>query len=480
MSELRSLRASTRNALETERKRADEEIRKLHEKNRREIERLEREQREQVEEYNRQLIELEKRQVQAVHAAETRIEARLKEEERAIREKIEEVRRDANVKLLRQKQEFEKQLRETYAVIDRRIAEVMAKIRELEEDEQKQAKESCETAIEKYNAMVKNEDVIRFESDTVEKILKPILESCMSAYKMRNWAAATGKALLLETECDRTVNEAKRDNETWKTRMKEVSDRYQAVDAELRRMADEETVVAAVEMEHAGSFQSWDDTVYLRILKEMEAIRDALDKIQAGRFADLTNIEMGIIRLDAGHYIEDAIDAITYQITAHLMAIKVLAGLCAVGAPEWEADGDSEVVEKDHCAISVMNDHDETVRAEIYVNNDALKRGQIRLNLQMAIIGTKNDAALLATLSDLCGDLKGILHGYGFGYLSCVDQHTYTNGEGYPGYIMDLVPDTAKKGQVRNSGITAERNESGGTGAASDKKQENGLKGERV
>ena len=102
MSELRSLRAETAGLLAEERRRADAEINRIRAEYQGKIRELENDQREQIEEQNRALAELEKKHIRSVQAAEARIEAGLKEEEARIQRRIDEIRREANEKILAQ------------------------------------------------------------------------------------------------------------------------------------------------------------------------------------------------------------------------------------------------------------------------------------------------------------------------------------------------------------------------------------------
>ena len=478
MSEWRSLRASTKGLLDEERRYANEEIARFRMEHQKTIQKLENEQREQIEIQNRALIELEKKHIRAVQAAEARIETKLKEEETHIREKIETIRQEANNKIMAQKRLFEEQLREMYKVIDRRVNEVMAKIEAIEQDERNLAKESYDNALVKYNSMVNDPDVRVFQADTVKSILEPMMVSCEQEYKKGNWSVVTGKALLIEVECQRTRNDAHTDNREWNSRFNAVQERLQDLIAELSTMNDETMVVSTLGLENEGSLKAWDEKTYYSLHESLQLISDTLYSIPAGQFADLTNIEMNIIRIQNGNLIEEAIDNIVLQITAHLMSVKMLAGVYAIESEEWELNEDSEIVEKEHCSIALDNRHEEILKADVFVDTNSIKRGDIRLQLKLSIRGTKSDEILANNLLDIQKELQEAFLGGEYGYLTMIEDYAYQDEEGYPGYGMDFRPEI-KTGTYRtNASKRKNRDELNGSLSTINISQRNEQKGE--
>ena len=327
----------------------------------------------------------------------------------------------------------------------------------MERDEQKLARESFDKAFAEYDEMIKDPNVRDFQADTVKAILEPMMLSCQEAYNRGNWAAATGKALLIEVECKRTKNDARNESREWQTRLAAVRDRLNGLQAGLSEMVDEAMVVSAVGLENEGSLESWDKEAYKTLFGSIKTIQDALEAIPPGQFADLTNLEMGIIRIENGRLIEDAIEYIVLQITAHLMSIKMLAGICSAESEEWELDEDSEVVEKEHCSIRLGNRQEEILKADVYVDTNSLKRGAIRLILKMSMKGTKNDAILAANLREIGGELKDLFLNVDYGYLTMLEHYEYQDEEGYPGQGMEFRPELRIGDRSRGPSGTAER-----------------------
>ncbi|MBR0393419.1 MAG: hypothetical protein IJK38_13965 [Oscillospiraceae bacterium] len=449
MSDYRDMRRATRDAIAEERARADQEIARLRAENEQKIKQLKKEQDEELARYGRELAELEKRQIIAVSDAEARINERLKEQEKALQERMEKTRRDAFEKIRAQKREFEEQLRIMYAEIDRRINELMEKLQEMAEDEQELAKEQTEEAIDLFNELCENPDACTFQEDTIRTILKPLIKACQDAFNAGEYAVATGKALLAGVECRQTEISARRERADWDERYQAVRDTLEEILELLAGMADETTVVQALGESRKGSLKSWDDKDYVLIAESIEEMRKVLESIPAGGHASLTTLESQLHSVLNDHVIETVSDRLVFQITAFLMAMKMLIGVCIAEREDWTVQEETLIEEKEYVGASFTNDVDETLKVRVNVDPDSLGMGLIRLELRLALDGTRRDEELRHTMDGIAADLKQTFQNSEYGALQCVEEFEYNNGEGLSAKEMDFKPVAgSRRGQI--------------------------------
>ena len=449
MSDYRDMRRATRDAIAEERARAEREIARLRAENEQKIKQLKKEQDDELARYGRELAEIEKRQILAVSNAEARINERLKAQEKELQEKMEKTRREAFEKIQVQKREFEEQLRKMYAEIDRRINELMERLQEMAENEQELAREQTEEAIDLFNKLCKNSDACTFQEDTMRTILKPLITACRDAFNAGEYAVATGKALLAVVECKQTEISAKHERADWDERYQAVKDTLDEILELLAGVADETTVVRAVGESREGSLKSWDDKDYTLIAESIEEIRKILESIPAGGHASLTTVESRLHSVLNDHVIETVSDRLVFQITAYLMAMKMLIGICIAENEDWTVQEETLIEEKEYVGASFTNDADETLKVRVNVNPDALGMGLIRLELRLALDGTRRDEELRHAMDGIAADLKQTFQDSEYGALQCVEEFEYNDGEGLPAKEMDFKPVAgSRRGQI--------------------------------
>ena len=441
MSEVRDLRRETRQALEEERRRGEQQIARLREENRKEIQRLETEQEEQLASYRQQLRELEKRQAEAVRLAENRVQQRLAEEQREIRQRMDRLSQETQQKLEEQSRVFSARLQRMYDQIDARVNEIMRKLAELEHDEQTLAREKTEEAKSAFEAVTADGDVRDFAAETVRLILEPMVNTCIRTFNLGQWAAATGKAMIAVIECQRCRIEAEMARKTWETRFASARNRLTGLEEQLQVLEQEDMQIRCLGECWQGQLKSWEEKSFAVLESQLRTMETALKEVPKGRLGELATLEISMADMRSNRLIQQVQERAELKIRSYLMGYKLLLGVWETLSEEWEMTENPEGREEDFfLRIRMQNEDDDRMAAWVYVDQDQLKTGRIRLILRLSLDSMKRDAISAERLRKTAAALRRTMDQPQYGHLQQFGDITAYREGGMPAVLMEYGP----------------------------------------
>lgn len=441
MSEVRDLRRQTKKALEEERRNGEQQIARLREENRKEILRLETEQEEQLEKYRQRLWELEKKQAEAVRQAEERGQQRQAEEQREIRQRMARLQQDTQRKLEEQSRVFSARLQRMYDQIDARVNEIMRKLAELEHDEQTLAREKTEEVKSAFEALMAEEDVRIFAAKTVQQILEPMVNSCIRTFNLGQWAAATGKAMTAFIECQRCRIEAETARETWEIRYAAARSRLSELETQLQSLERKDTQIQCLGECWQGQLKSWEEKRFSELERQLRTIETTLQGVPKGDLEDLKTLGDSMADIRGYRLIQQVRERAELKTRSFLMGYKLLLGVWETLSEEWEMTENPEGREEDFfLRIRMQNEDDDRMAAWVYVDQDQLKTGRIRLMLRLSLDSMKRDAISEERLRKTAAALRRTMDQPKYGYMQQFGDITAYREGGMPAVLMEYGP----------------------------------------
>ena len=444
----RSIHRQAQQILADERRRAEKAIADLQARNRKEIERLEKEHARDLLEYNTRLIELEKKQQQALATLEQRIDEEAAREEAFIRSEMVRLQRDTEAKLQQQKEQFEAELRAMYAVIDRRVNEVLAKIAEMEKNEKELAYAEVNKAISEYNALTADRDAKLFQGKTIQVMLKPMVEESDSACRIGSWQAAIGKALVAQVECKRCKIDAENDRKEWDKRFQAVLERLEDLEKRLAVLDQDGQEITVAQSTWHGRLADWARADYDQLMQSLAGFREKLMRLRAGDHGGLTNLELNLIDWSRSHWIERLSDRIEKRIQGCLSIYNLMLGAWHVTKQDWHTEMESDFSLDQptlHGFVRLVNDLREQLMMNIHLDPQALRDGHLLLRLQAAYHGTRLIEDLENSLDEVLNALADAVKDAPFGYLLRCDGSThFRDAEDFPACIIEFKPSLSK------------------------------------
>ncbi len=442
---VRSIRAQTNKLLNQERIKATEQIHELEENYKQQIRKLEIERDDELAKWYQKLQDLEIKHRKNITLLEQQIDIRFEEERAKIQKQITILQKETEQKLQNQKILFERKLRELYDYIDERINELMTRIDLQEKNEQLLAYELVTEAKTMLKEVQEEKNVQLFSTETVEQILKPMVNKSILLYNSGKWVAATSSALLASTESKRVLLEAQNAYKIWYNRTNVVCEKLEKLKSKITVFEQENACITHLGVNWHGCLRIWSEEKYQDLSCKLSSAEASLRNIEAGRYDVLDGLDVELTCVDCTGLIDSTIEYAERGVHAYIIAYKILCALKQATGIDWEEEEGGEIrmeMPESRGDITLINDDNDELIAKVSVRSRGREYSNSSFDLTVSYCGTRTESVLVGRLGKIISALKTILISADYGHLQTQTSDVYIDANGYPAVHLTIEHNT--------------------------------------